>query len=108
MRSPGRACSGTKTPPSPGASYPADTRLTELCQETELLTEFLLSTLESLLEKLPHEQDERPTRKVGVDQLAQLARMEVEAYRSVMPGIGTTVTVRDDISTMMVSSALLI
>jgi uncharacterized protein (TIGR02421 family) len=63
-----------------------------------------LRTARDLLAKLPTERDERPKRSVKASEVARAAQAEVEHYRTTMPGMGATVTVRDDVTSLMVSN----
>jgi uncharacterized protein (TIGR02421 family) len=62
-----------------------------------------LDTALDLLGKLDAERDDRPKRAVPAAEVARRAAAEIDHYRSVMPEMTATVTVRDDLSSLMVS-----
>ncbi len=56
-----------------------------------------------LLAKLGHEKDTRPKKPVPAKEVARRAEMELEHYRAMMPDMKATVTIRDDLTSLMVS-----
>jgi uncharacterized protein (TIGR02421 family) len=62
-----------------------------------------LTSATDLLDKLGHEKDTRPKKPVLAQEVARRAEAELERYRAMMPEMKATVTVRDDLTSLMVS-----
>jgi uncharacterized protein (TIGR02421 family) len=62
-----------------------------------------LTSATELLAKLGHERDTRPKKPVPAQEVARRAEAELEHYRAMMPEMKATVTVRDDLTSLMVS-----
>jgi len=62
-----------------------------------------MATAHELLGRLDTERDERPKRAVPGPEVARRAEAEIDHYKATMPEMSATVTVRDDISSLMVS-----